>query len=320
MRQLPPSLEKFLLSLGINTNRLMWKLHYWEEAWNQWRRAKPNPERRYKQCRFCSSLALAEDKVCKCGRKLPSYLMYRATRALAIEKPEFTIVSILFLSLILGLFAWQVMLDFPHAILSPTIKYDGYGGFTGVGVDFGALNAIFLQRGEYWRLLGFGLAHFGVLHVFFNSTAIMQMLPRFEEEIGAWRTLILLTVTQLGAAAGAMIESPYSIVAGASGIAFGLMGFGLAYSYRQGRRMETSFYWRWLIYGIAFTFLVPFISKGGHIGGLLAGLPLGFLMAGRPPNGVVKIIYQVAGVICLLLWLACLIFLTGSVLHIGTPR
>lgn len=126
MTELPQWLEKLLSRLGINTGRLNWKLHYLDKWWEENRPAflrKGTPAgRRYKYCR-CGQMMLAEDTRCAaCGRRLPSLTRYRIQRALALNTPEMGWVTMIFLGLIVVLYAMQVFF-FGHApSLPPQLK------------------------------------------------------------------------------------------------------------------------------------------------------------------------------------------------------
>jgi membrane associated rhomboid family serine protease len=311
MRDLPPWLDRLLSALGVNTNRLRWKLHYLEEDLRRRRAAagQPSHGREYKSCRHCGKLALADDRVCSCGHRLPSYAAYRVSRLVALETPHFAIVSFGFLALVFLLFAWQVLASGPGALWMPTPR---------TGLRFGAMNADFVNDGgQWWRLLTMALAHYGAIHLLFNGLALAQLLPRFEEEIGAWRALLLLTASQLGAGAACYWFSPHAATAGASGVVFGLIGFGLTYSSRLGRAAERSFYLHWLVYGVAFTLLVPNISWSGHFGGMAAGLAVGYLFGGRPPRKAARHVERIAALTCLAAWTVCVGFLIVYVARSG---
>jgi len=307
MRNLPPILERFLASLGVNTMRLKWKLHFWEEALKRKRKALTarSQGRRYKSCRRCGQLALAEDKICKCGHRLPSYAVYRIGRALAFERPEFGVVSVGFLLMIVSLFALQVGADGARALMRPSIQ---------TLVRFGAFKGELLLAGQYWRILTMALVHSGILHIGFNALALSQMLPRFEDEIGPWRASILITLTQAAAAlAHTAWYPPYGLTSGASGVAFGLIGFGLARAVRSGNSLERGFFLQWFLYGVAFGVMMPGIDNAAHGGGFLAGLALGYWIAGREPRGAMKRAIQLAGGACLILWIASVGFLLVSI-------
>ena len=308
--KLSPGLEKFLKSIGINTTRLKWKLHNWEQQRiaRQAAQAQPMHQRRYKKCRYCGYLALAEDSVCRCGRKLPSYTAYQISRLLALDRPETTLVSSTFIITIIVLFAFLVLYDGPKALMNPS----GEGLYF-----FGAFNTVLFQQGYWWRMMTMALCHAGIIHILFNTIAISQMLPRFENVIGPWRTLMLITLTQIGAGVAHVLwfrAAPYShvLTIGASGIAFGLIGFGLAYAHQIRNFPLRSFFFRWFIYGVIFGVMIG-ANNAAHVGGFLAGLPLGYWMAGRNPRGTMKRMIRGAGILCLLIWIVCIGFLIVSI-------
>ena len=102
----------------------------------------------------------------------------------------------------------------------PELSRDDYGKF------------IYLEGSDQHR----GWFHSSLL---FNLAAISQMMPSFEDEIGPWATLVVLTLTQAGAAAGHVVwYDPAAPTAGASGIAFGLIGFGVAFFQKTQRRFR----------------------------------------------------------------------------------
>ena len=71
---------------------------------------------------------------------------------------------------------------------------------------------------------------------------------------------------------------------GASGASFGLFGVFAAYNYRRRHNPFYAARWRSMLTVIAinivFTFLVPGISRAGHIGGLVGGLLVGLAIDG----------------------------------------
>jgi rhomboid protease GluP len=100
---------------------------------------------------------------------------------------------------------------------------------------FGAYRGDLFQAGAYWQAFTSGLCHIGVIHIAFNFIAISQMLPQFEEDLGPWITLLIGTLTQIGSTIADIFFLPgFITTAGASGVAFGLIGFGIAFYHRQG--------------------------------------------------------------------------------------
>ncbi len=246
-------------------------------------------------------LYLADDKVCDfCGRKLPSYTLYRITRLFAVGRPVMGFVSTSFIFLIIILYVFQLAIFGAPTILVPSQE---------ALMRFGALSGQLFQRGDYWRIFTMALVHIGVLHILFNAMAISQMLPYFEDEIGSWATVVLITVTQIfAAAAHLMYYNPLVPTGGASGIAFGLIGFGVAYFHRQRRRAESKFFIQWFVYGLLFGFFIG-ANNAAHVGGFVAGLPLGYILAGRRPGTLMRRIWMLAGILCLALWIASLVLL-----------
>lgn len=317
MDKLPTVIEQALKALGVNTNRINWKIHYWQQQRDRQRAAverrtgsdgKATPLRKYKACRHCARVALAEDKVCQCGKRLPSYTGYRISKALAIDRPDFAPVSLGFMMLILALFTAMLMLDKKGGLMSPSRD-----ALTAFGAYAGAL----LNEGDYWRVLTMALAHAGVIHLAFNAIAMSQMLPRIEQDVGPWRVAILITLTQLGAVIGHTVwyRNPLIPTVGASGVAFGLIGMGLAYAHRLGRQGERDFFVRWAIYGAIFGLMVPGINNAAHAGGLVVGLALGYWMGGREPRGAMRNAIKGVGVFCLILWAGALAELLRSVVN-----
>jgi len=304
MKNLPEGLEKFLATLGVNTTWLRWRFldlsRWWERQKSRFK--KVEGKKKYKYCR-CGKLYLADDKVCDfCGRKLPPYTLYRISRFFAIDKPVMGFVSTSFIFLIIILYVFQVALYGASSLMIPSGE---------ALVRFGALSGRLFQHGDYWRIFSMALVHIGVIHILFNAIAISQMLPYFEDEIGPWASLALLTFTQIFAAAAHLVfYDPMIVTAGASGIGFGLIGFGAAYFHRLRRRAESKFFLQWFVYGMIFGIFFH-ANNAAHVGGFIAGLPLGFILAGRRPGPLMRKIWKLAGILCLVLWIASLVLLVS---------
>jgi membrane associated rhomboid family serine protease len=86
-----------------------------------------------------------------------------------------------------------------------------------------------------------------------------------------------------------ILVDPAQFAAGASGAIFGLVGLLFVVSRRHhavlGREARTMVagIGSYLVFLLVFTFVVPNISWTGHLGGLIVGAVLGFLL---PPTGV----------------------------------
>jgi membrane associated rhomboid family serine protease len=128
-----------------------------------------------------------------------------------------------------------------------------------------------VAHGEWYRLITAGFLHFGPVHLAFNMVGLWQAGLLLEDRIGRLRFGLIFAVALLGGAFGSLLVTPEGFGAGASGSVFGLFG-ALFVAERKGvfGRAGNSF---GVLIGInlVLTFLIPGISIGGHIGGVVAG-------------------------------------------------
>jgi membrane associated rhomboid family serine protease len=134
------------------------------------------------------------------------------------------------------------------------------------GVLFGPL----VGEGEWWRLITAAFLHYGFLHLGMNMLVLWFIGPALEEYLGHARYALLYVVSGLAGSAGALIVSPNALTVGASGAIWGLMGAALVLEARKiyvfgGQAMGL------VVVNLAITFLIPGVSIGGHIGGLIGG-------------------------------------------------
>ena len=158
------------------------------------------------------------------------------------------------------------------------------------GADY--LEALWLSspgvaNGEWWRLLTVTLVHGGVVHLLFNMYALYLVGPIVERMYG-WKLfgLIYVLCALAGSAASLAFGDPRVPSVGASGAIFGLFGVVLAATRihhpmldQRGRALTGQ-----IGMLIAINLLFGLSGAGGnidnaaHIGGLLAGLWLGFIL------------------------------------------
>jgi membrane associated rhomboid family serine protease len=153
------------------------------------------------------------------------------------------------------------------------------------------LDKLAVANGEYWRLWTVTLVHASFLHLFFNMYALYIVGPLVETLYGS-RLFVLFYL--LCAAAGSIASFVFGgniPAVGASGAIFGLFGLLLAASRthhpvidRRGRALLGQVGMLILI-NLAIGFIIPRIDNAAHIGGLVAGIWLGFLIVpGRVPT------------------------------------
>jgi rhomboid protease GluP len=145
----------------------------------------------------------------------------------------------------------------------------------------GATGTIPIDRlSRWWTLVSAGYLHGGILHIFFNMTALYQIGPLVVQEYGLNRMIILYT---LGSVCGFLLSYlagvPFTIGASASLCALigALLYFGKSRGGSYGQNMYRQLM-GWVIGLGLFGIMVPGINNWGHGGGLLSGIVFGFLL------------------------------------------
>jgi membrane associated rhomboid family serine protease len=134
----------------------------------------------------------------------------------------------------------------------------------------GALYGPLVADGDWWRLITAAFLHYGPFHLGLNMLALWWFGAPLEEALGRGRFLLLYLVSGLAGSAGALIASPTAVTVGASGAIFGILGAALVLE-RQGTPVFGGAL-TLIVINLAFTFAVPNISIGGHLGGLAGGI------------------------------------------------
>ena len=158
---------------------------------------------------------------------------------------------------------------------------------------FVALGAILpgtLQRHEYWRLVAAMFLHANWLHWAANSWALYQLGTLYEILFGTRRLAVVYFVSGIVASAASAVHLTEGPAVGASGAIFGVLGAFIFSIYRSPRYRRQP--WTrnligqlvfWIVINIVIGLSVPQIDNYAHIGGLIAGLLLGFLPHHEPP-------------------------------------
>jgi membrane associated rhomboid family serine protease len=136
-----------------------------------------------------------------------------------------------------------------------------------------------LADGEWWRLLTAAFLHGNLLHIGINMFVLWMIGAPVEEAVGRGRFIALYLVAGLAGSAGALLFEPGAITVGASGAIFGILGAALILEWQRsyvlgGQALGL------IVVNVIFTFAIPNISIGGHLGGL-AGGALGALALSR---------------------------------------
>lgn len=128
-----------------------------------------------------------------------------------------------------------------------------------------------VATGEWYRLVSGAFLHAGFLHLGMNMFLLWLLGQVLEPALGRVRFVGVYVASLLGGALGVMLLDPGAPTVGASGAVFGLMGALVVLQLRAGQSPFQSGIGTLVVLNLVITFVVPGISIGGHIGGLVAG-------------------------------------------------
>ncbi len=134
---------------------------------------------------------------------------------------------------------------------------------------------------EWYRLLTSGFLHFGVLHIALNMYILYALGQMLERTLGPVKFALMYFAALLGGSAGVLLlagPNDRAITGGASGAVFGLLAAAAIAMHREGINIMQTGIGRALVINLVFTFVIPGISIGGHLGGIVAGAACGAVM------------------------------------------
>ena len=142
-----------------------------------------------------------------------------------------------------------------------------------------------IASGEIWRLVTPIFLHIGILHIGVNMYSLYIVGPPVERLFGRQR---MLTIYLLSGIAGVAFSLAFSSApsAGASGAIFGLLGAlgGFLFIHRGLFGRAGSVQLRQIVLVAVLNLAIglsPGIDNWGHLGGLLAGLALAYVVGPR---------------------------------------
>lgn len=179
------------------------------------------------------------------------------------------VVSLALIVLCIVVFAWEVAgdaLSSQEAIIAA-----------------GALSREELLAGEYWRLASPILLHGSVGHLVGNMLALYVLGVALEHALGRERMFLLFLGSGLVGSVLSVLMQPGPSV-GASGAIFGMMGAVIVVLHRyrdvvhvRDRRIGIVLV-VWAGYTLLSGLADPFIDNAAHLGGLIGGAGLAFLL------------------------------------------
>lgn len=147
---------------------------------------------------------------------------------------------------------------------------------------FGVLYRGAVLRGDVWRLLWTVFLHADLVHFLFNTYALYKIGIYVENYFGQQKFLLVYVLTGLAASLASILNADmYSV--GASGAIFGLLGLLLGNNLRKNvYAMDLPIDTTQLIIIVGINlflgFTIPQIDNAAHIGGLIAGMGLAYII------------------------------------------
>jgi membrane associated rhomboid family serine protease len=165
-------------------------------------------------------------------------------------------------------------------------------GSEAVLVKLGALDLTHVWvDGEWWRVLTTGFLHGSWLHLLLNMTALGSIGDWVELAWGPWRTLLLFLASSIGGCLASLLWCESQLVVGASaGVLGQAAALWLARRFGPENLQDKISPISVLSLGILIVLclslglVIPGIAQAGHIGGLLTGAALGWLLLRKRPT------------------------------------
>ena len=149
----------------------------------------------------------------------------------------------------------------------------------------GAIIPDAVAAGQYYRIITSGFLQFSISHIAFNMYALTQAGMVVENLWGSPNFLLIYMSALIvgGVAAYETTIGTGNVTAGASGAIMGLFGALAALGVKTPRLRQTLLQWALfpIVATLAVGFTTPGISNAGHIGGVIAGAIVGFVLPTR---------------------------------------
>lgn len=163
------------------------------------------------------------------------------------------------------------------------------GGFSTESlIERGALfYPLAVEGREYYRIITAMFLHGGILHFALNMLVLYYLGGHLERLVGPFRYTVLYFASGiLSSIFVLMFSDPRTVTIGASGALFGIIGGLLMLTFLRSTWFSDQTIRsirQLMIINLVLTFAIPNISVAGHIGGLVMGIALFFVIAPKRP-------------------------------------
>jgi len=206
-------------------------------------------------------------------------------------------------------FVIEIVVGGPRALFDPSAQ---------LLFDLGAMAPPAVANGQFWRLFTAMFLHAGLLHVALNAYFFWLFGRVVESVFGrTWMLLIFLVSGFLASVASYAFGPVLTLAVGASGAISGVFGAFIAYNYRRRHLAANAANLRMALTVIVLNAFIAIayssIDWRAHVGGLVAGLALGYLADDAVPARQ-RAVARFAGVATLLaLGIALVVWRTAEI-------
>jgi membrane associated rhomboid family serine protease len=154
---------------------------------------------------------------------------------------------------------------------------------------FGQQINFLVWQGEYWRIFTAMFLHAGPLHIALNMFSLYFVGRAIEMLYGKWRYFLIYLFSGICGGVSFLFLSPSGIAVGASGAIFGIFGaLGVFYLINR-RALGQGGFSNWLLW-LGLNLAIGFVPGSGiaiwgHIGGLVGGMIISFLLVATMRKG-----------------------------------
>ena len=153
------------------------------------------------------------------------------------------------------------------------------GGNAQIAVDLGLFGP-FVAEGQWYRIITAAFVHAGLIHLIFNMIVLWWLGGALERYAGSVRMGLVFLSSVVWGSAGALLMAPDALTVGASGGIYGLMAALLVLERQQGMALLGSGLGVFLLLNLGLSFVLPGISIGGHLGGIVGGFLAAIVLSG----------------------------------------
>ena len=228
---------------------------------------------RNKNCRKCKALISRDDKECyHCGASQFGWTVTFLERLVGKLAPQAPLTGV-----VMGA---NLVVYFGMGLVAGGLHVLNYTGYT--LVHFGGMFAPMVDMGQWWRMVTSVFLHANLIHLLFNSYALMMLGPAVEHLYPRSRVYLIYFLSGVfGSVAVYFLGNYAGVLIGASSALSGLVGLLIVGGHKMGtaqgkaiKAQATSWAVSIAIFGLL---ILPLESNIAHLGGFVMGAFFGYV-------------------------------------------